>query len=92
MNLKEHRRRVLGKLNFKERKGTKHERWVLEDADTGRLCVTTHVSRSNRDIGEGLMRAICAQLHVSKSQYHQIATCTMSKEAYYKHLIETDIA
>ena len=90
MNLKEHRRRVLGKLNFKERKGTKHERWVLEDADTGRLCVTTHVSRSNRDIGEGLMRAICAQLHVSNTIKLQPVQCP--KEAYYKHLIETDIA
>ena len=92
MNLKEHRRKVLRKLNFVERGGTKHERWVLEDATTGRLCVTTYVSRGNRDIGEGLLKAIRTQLHVSKSQYHQIATCTMSKEAHYKHLVETDIA
>lgn len=92
MNFNEHRRKVLRKRNFVERKGTKHERWVLKDADTGRLCLTTYVSRGNRHIGEGLLKAICRQLHVSKSQYHQIATCTMSKKACYKHLVETDIA
>ena len=92
MTFNEHRRKVLRKLNFVERKGTKHERWVLKDVDTGRLYVTTYVSHGNRDIGEGLLKAIRMQLHVSKSQYHQIATCTMSKEAYYKHLVETDIA
>lgn len=53
MNLQEHRRKVLGKLGFVKKGGTKHERWILMD-DEGRPHVTTRVSRNNRDIGPSL--------------------------------------
>ena len=92
MTLNEHRRKVLRKLNFKQNKGTKHERWILKDVKTGKPYVVTYVSRSNQDIGGGLLKAICDQLYISKNQYRQIAACTMSKEEYFKHLVDTDIA
>ncbi len=93
MDLKEHRRKVLRKLNFERTEGAKHEKWTLRDSSTGKVYVTTYVSRGNRDIGAGLMKAICSQLHVTISQYRQIASCEMSRESYYKYLIDkTDIA
>ena len=93
MDFKEHRRKVLRKLNFERTEGTKHEKWTLRDSSTGKVYVTTYVSRGNRDIGAGLMKAICSQLHVTISQYKLIASCKMSRESYYKYLIEkTDIA
>ena len=66
MTLNEHRRKVLRKLNFKQNKGTKHERWILKDVKTGKPYVVTYVSRSNQDIGDGLLKAICDQLYISK--------------------------
>ena len=93
MDLKEHRRKVLRKLNFERTEGAKHEKWTLRDSSTGKVYVTTYASRGNRDIGAGLMKAICSQLHVTISQYRQIASCEMSRESYYKYLIDkTDIA
>ena len=82
MDLKEHRRKVLRKLNFERTEGAKHEKWTLRDSSTGKVYVTTYVSRGNRDIGAGLMKAICSQLHVTISQYRQIASCEMSRESY----------
>ena len=64
MNFKEHRRKILRKLNFKQTGGTKHEKWTLRDSSTGKLYITTYVSRGNKDIGAGLMKAICAQAAV----------------------------
>lgn len=93
MDLKEHRRKVLRKLNFERTEGTKHEKWTLRDSSTSKVYVTTYVSRGNRDMGTGLIKAICSQLHITISQYRQIAACEMSRGSYYKHLIEkTDIA
>ena len=48
MDLKEHRRKVLRKLNFERTEGTKHEKWTLRDSSTGKVYVTTYVSRGNR--------------------------------------------
>ena len=58
MDLKEHRRKVLRKLNFERTEGAKHEKWTLRDSSTGKVYVTTYVSRGNRDIGTSLIKAI----------------------------------
>lgn len=90
MNLQEHRRKVLGKLGFVKKGGTKHERWILMD-DEGKPQVTTRVSRNNRDIGPTLRRLFCGELHISKEQYLEIASCNMSKTDYYHHLLNNGI-
>ena len=90
MNLQEHRRKVLGKLGFVKKGGTKHERWILMD-DGGKPLVTTRVSRNHRDIGPTLRRLFCGELHVSKEQYLEIASCNMSKTDYYNHLLNNGI-
>ena len=91
MNLRDHRRKVLRKIGFKPDKGKKHEKWVLKDSRTGRLYLKTVVSRNNRDIGDNLLKAICGQLHITKRQYNEIASCSMSKQQYYDHLREAEI-
>ena len=91
MNLQEHRRKVLGKLGFIKRGGTKHERWVLIDSSTGKPHVTARVSRNNRDIGPTLRRLFCGELHISTKQYTEIASCKMSKTDYYNHLLNNGI-
>ena len=89
MNLKEHRTKVLKKLGFVEIGGKKHEKWVYKAGETKH--VKTVVSRGNADIGPGLMKSFCEQLHVTKQQYEEIARCNMSKESYYKHLFQAEI-
>ena len=90
MNLQEHRRNVLGKLGFvKKREGAKHEIWVLED-NVRKLYLTTSVSRNRRDISHTLRSKFCRQLHVSKKQYTEIASCNMSQNEYYDHLIDNN--
>lgn len=88
MNVKEHRRKVLRKLKFVKKEGRKHEIWIF---DAGKVRVRTVVSRGTQDIGDGLLKTICRQLHVSISQYRKIVSCKMSKENYYKHLVDTEI-
>lgn len=90
MTLKEHRQKVLRKLGFTKREGGKHEVWTFKDRG-GKAYFSTSVSRNNRDIGDGLLSAICIQLHITKRQYNQIASCNMSKTDYYKHLLEKKI-
>lgn len=91
MNLKEHRRKVLTKLGFVRSEGKKHEIWKLTSSPTGRLFLKTTVSRGNSDIGQGLLRKFCIQLHIIKHQYNLIASCKMSQEHYYDHLLEKGI-
>lgn len=91
MNLKEHRRKVLRKLGFVKSEGKKHEIWRLTSASTERLFLKTAVSRGNRDIGRGLLKKFCSQLHITKDQYQRIASCNMSKGDYYDYLLEKDV-
>ena len=88
MNLKEHRRRVLKKLRFVKIEGGSHEKWVFPK-DTKK--VKTYASRGNKDIGHGLMKTIRVQMHITKQQYQNIASCSMSKESYYKYLVDIGI-
>ncbi len=91
MNLKEHRRKVLTKLGFVKSEGGKHEIRKLTSSSTGQLVLKTTVSRGNDHIGHGLLKKFCDQLHVTKSQYQEIALCNMSKTDYYSHLLDEDI-
>ena len=88
MTVKEHRKKVLEKLGFTKREGRKHEVWSYR---TGKTHFSTSVSRNNRDIGKGLLRSICTQLHITKAQYWEIASCNMSKEDYNRHIFNIEI-
>ena len=90
MTLREHRRKVLQKLGFLKREGRKHEVWTLKDRG-GKVQLNTTVSRNNGDIGNGLLAAICVQLHITKTQYREIVSCNMSKTDYYNHLLDKEI-
>jgi len=88
MTLAEHRRKVLRKLGFVHDGGKKHEKWVFPK-ETKR--VKTGVSHGNGDVGHGLLKSFCKQLHITKQQYQAIASCNMSQESYYKHLVNSEI-
>ena len=53
--------------------------------------VKTGVSHGNGDVGHGLLKSFCKQLHITKQQYQEIASCNMSQESYYKHLVNSEI-
>ncbi len=92
MTISEHKRRVLSKLGFTKKGGGKHEKWRLMDASTGRPILTTGVSRSNEDVGHGLLKKYRTQLGgITKDQYNEIASCNMSKAEYIEWLFEKGV-
>lgn len=90
MTLNEFRTRVLCKLGYVKVRAKKHETWQLK-SKKGKIWGRTTVSHGNDEVGKSLIRKFMQQLEITdKNDFDLIYQCTMSREAYYKKLFDTD--
>lgn len=58
---------------------------LLDEKKTG---IHTFVSHGTKEYGEGLIKAMRKQLHLSKREFIDLIDCPMTKEEYIQMLVE----
>ena len=82
-------RRNLTKKGFSENDKKDHIWLNYIDPDGNKTTVRTKISHGKEDIGDPLISAMAKQAHISKRQFIELVTCTLSGEEYYNIVKDT---
>jgi predicted RNA binding protein YcfA (HicA-like mRNA interferase family) len=69
-----------------EESNTHHEMYWLSH-DGKKTSIRTRISHSEREYGDGLLSQMSKQVKLSKSDFHNLVECPLTKEAYLAMMI-----
>lgn len=79
-------RRNLSKKGFEEDDKKDHIWLNYISPDGKKTTIRTKLSHGKSDIGDPLIAKMAKQVHLSKSDFLELVSCTLSGENYYKQV------